>query len=266
MAERLTIHTASARTLAARGHSLSDIYYRHFDVVRCDTPDLVREAQKLRYQVYCVETGFEDPEENPGGLETDAADEHSLHSLLIHKPTGAVAGAVRLILPDLEREYRGLPAIELSPALQEASYGSLPIMQTAEISRFSISKQFRRRVGDGLYPEASSPDLSSVNDPRVIPSITFGLMRAVVSMTREAGMSHVVAVVEPTLIRLLARFGIRFERTGERVDYHGVRLPLYRDMTDLLREIHDRHFEVWQTITGDGSIWPLDGLKERCLV
>ncbi len=265
MADRSTTHTVSARTLAARGYSLAEIYYRHFDVVRCDTPELVREAQKLRYQVYCVETGFEDPLENPGGLETDEADAHALHSLLVHKPSGAIAGTVRLILPDPDKTHRGLPAIGLSPVLQAASYGSLPILQTAEISRFSISKQFRRRAGDGLYPAASSPDVLNINDPRVIPSITFGLMRAVVAMTREAGMTHLVAVVEPPLIRLLARFGIRFERTGERVDYHGVRHPLHRDMTELLREIYERDFDVWQTVTDDGALWPLGGLEERCL-
>jgi len=255
----------SQQPSAEQGATLSELYYRWFDVVACDRPELIRQSQRLRYQVYCVETGFEDPADNPGGLEIDDADAHSLHSLLIHKPSGMVAGTVRLILPNSNLPERGLPAIGVSPRLNAMGEPMLPPSRTAEISRFSISKAFRQRATDGLYSEF----LSSNDDPaamgrRALPSITLGLMRAIVAMTRVSEMSHVVAVIEPALERLLLRLGIRFERTGETVTYHGRRYPVFRDMSDLLAEIHDRRFDVWQAITNDGRLWPLEeGYEHR---
>jgi len=252
-----------ANVRQAAGPTLTDIYYRWFDVVACDSPELIRESQRLRYQVYCLETGFEDPAENPGGLETDDADAHALHSLLIYKPAGIVAGTVRLILPQGGATHRGLPSLAVSPGLRRLSNSQIPAFGTAEISRFSVSKTFRRRVEDGLYSETlSATDPESIGR-RALPSITLGLMRAIVAMTRTAEMSHVTAVIEPALERLLLRLGIRFERTGEKVAYHGIRYPVFRNMTELLAEIHDRRYDVWQAITDDGRLWPLEGFKER---
>src|SRR6187455_620269 len=42
---------------------------------------------RIRFQVYCIDNAFEDPDDNPDGLETDACDGHSVHSLLIHRST-----------------------------------------------------------------------------------------------------------------------------------------------------------------------------------
>ncbi len=249
--------TNTSPTRAAADTDWTEFYHRCFEVIRCDSPELIREAQRLRYQVYCVETGFEDPADNPGGLETDAADDHSVHSLLLHKPSGLVAGTVRLILPVDRRPHGGLPAFTISERLLRYPPHVLPARLTAEISRFSISKEFRKRCDDGLYP--ADPGLAKPDaiGRRALPSITLGLMRAIVQMTRDSGMSHVVAVVEPALVRLLLRLGIRFEQTGERVDYHGTRYPVYRDMSELLAEIHARRPDVWRVITDDGAIWPL---------
>jgi hypothetical protein len=33
-------------------------YVNHFEIVRADTPFLLDEAYRLRYQVYCLEKGF----------------------------------------------------------------------------------------------------------------------------------------------------------------------------------------------------------------
>jgi len=265
MASQAVAIRGAPSTQAGRGQTLTEIYYQWFDVVACTTPERIRESMRLRYQVYCVETGFENPAENPDGLERDSADDHALHSLLIHRPSGTVAGTVRLILPQAHLPDRALPALAVSPAMQTKVGTSLPAGRTAEISRFSVSKAFRRRVEDGLYSAFLSETDPAILGRRALPSITLGLMRAIVTMTREAGMSHVVAVIEPALVRLLLRLGIRFDQTGETVIYHGMRHPVYRDMTELLAEIHARRFEVWQAITDDGRIWPLEGVEERQL-
>ena len=186
--------------------SLFDIYNFYFEVVSADTPELLEQAHRLRYQVYCVENEFEDAAENADGLETDEFDQRSKHSLLIHRASGTVAGTVRLILPDSVSGI-ALPAVEVSDALRDRARSSLPPAGTAEISRFSISKEFRRRIEDGHWPAiyGDKSDSSTINR-RILPHITLGLMRAIVKMSMENDVTHWCASVETPLLRLLKRF------------------------------------------------------------
>jgi len=66
-------------------------YNEHFDVVRADTRALLDQAYRLRYQVYCVENPFESPAEQVNGRETDLDDDRSVHALLVHRRSGAMA-------------------------------------------------------------------------------------------------------------------------------------------------------------------------------
>jgi N-acyl amino acid synthase of PEP-CTERM/exosortase system len=91
-------------------------YGRYFDIVPAATPDLLERAYRMRYQVYCVEHAFLDPADHPGGLETDASDARAVHSLLVHRASGATCGAVRLILPDAARPASSFPVYGLGPA------------------------------------------------------------------------------------------------------------------------------------------------------
>src|SRR5437660_11896620 len=74
-------------------------YREHFEVVRASTPSLLDEVYRLRYQVYCVERRFESTADQVDGREVDIDDPRSVHVLLIHRRTGAIAGTVRAILP-----------------------------------------------------------------------------------------------------------------------------------------------------------------------
>src|SRR6516164_6190321 len=87
-------------------------YERHFDVIRAANPQLVREAYRLRYQVYCVENPFEDPEQHISACESDDEDDRSIHTLLLHRRTGEIAGTTRVILPN-QRRSRPLPIATL---------------------------------------------------------------------------------------------------------------------------------------------------------
>ena len=71
-------------------------------MVPARTPALKEEVYKLRFQVYCNETGFEDPAACPDGLEKDEFDEQSIHYLIRHRTTDRYAATTRLILPDAQ--------------------------------------------------------------------------------------------------------------------------------------------------------------------
>jgi N-acyl amino acid synthase of PEP-CTERM/exosortase system len=237
----------------ATAANLTDLYGHYFEVVPARTPEQLKQAYRLRFLVYCVENTFEDRTEFPDGLERDHYDDHALHSLLIHRPTGAVAGTVRLILAAPSEGRLDLPLerlVQPTPAFPPG---------IAEISRFAISKDFRRRQTDGLYPdelagEASAPPAES--DARLIPTMALGLMRAIVQMTAEAGASHWCAVMMPALLRLLSRFGIHFHPIGRLIQYRGKRQPCHRDADELLQQIRAECPEIWEFLTDGGNVYP----------
>lgn len=245
--------------------SLLEIYDMFFEVVPATTPDLLEEAHRLRYQVYCVENGFESQADNPGGLEMDEFDARACQSLLLHRATGTVAGTVRLILPD-SRGGDTLPALSVSPTLGDLGPEFLPRQYTGEISRFAISKEFRRRIEDGRWPavrEECRGKVPAETNRRVLPHLTLGLMRALVKMSTENGVTHWCANVETPLLRLLKRLGIYFHASGPLVNFHGWRQPVYSSIEELSRVVYRSRPEVWDVITDQGRLVPvpeIDGL------
>lgn len=234
---------------------LTEIYNRYFDVVPATTRELLDEALRLRYQVYCVEHAFENPREHPDGREIDKYDDRSVHSVLIHKPTGSVVGTVRLILPGDEP----LPITEVchDPRLKDLSL--FPPATTAEISRFAISKNFRRRADDKRGVDAALVDQTVIADStnrRVIPHMALGLIKAVGQMSIRYGMTNLCAVMEPPLLRLLLRLGIRFDPLGPPIDYHGKRQPCHVTPIAVSDGLRAERPDAWDLITEQGALKP----------
>ncbi|MCB2102707.1 MAG: PEP-CTERM/exosortase system-associated acyltransferase [Rhodobacterales bacterium] len=237
--------------------SLRDLYETYFEAIPADTADLKREVFRLRYQVLCVEHGYFTPDELPDQMEQDHHDDHSAHCLLIHKPTGNLAGTVRLVLPKEPAPGHGLPIQEYcrDPLIQDAA--AFPVLQMGEISRLSVSKQFRRRVTDTEYPDALDDNIGQPRREgeirRLMPHITLGLMQGVLRMCVENNLPYVCASMEAQLLRLLARVGIRFDNIGPPVELFGLRQPCYRKGTELLDEVRREHPDVWDVLTVGGT-------------
>ena len=234
---------------------LVDLYRKWFDIVPAHTPEQVAESQRIRYQVYCVEAGFEDATMFPDGLERDEFDRRrTVCSLLVHKPTQMVAGTVRLILPDSSPGAPQLPAFSVSEALGELTEDQAPRASTAEISRFAISKQFRKRAEDTLIPALYEPT-GKIGDARVIPHITLGLMQAILRMSLENNITHLIIAIEPALDRLLRKLGIVFNPVGPLFEYHGRRRGHHHSVNGLLDDIYRRRPEIWEVLTDSGALW-----------
>jgi N-acyl amino acid synthase of PEP-CTERM/exosortase system len=219
---------------------LTRTYIDHFDIVRADTPSLLDEVHRLRYQVYCLENdGFENADEHPDGRERDSDDDRSIHALLLHRRTGNFAGTVRVILPTLNGSpWRPLPMHRILEAQGGGLLSQLPpVHDLAEVSRFAVSKAFRRRQGEERYVDMRAGDASSMSDEqRTMPYITFGLLRGMLEICYEQQMSHVCAVMEPALIRILRRFGLKFEPIGEPIEHHGTRWCCVAPLADLVKQ------------------------------
>lgn len=249
---------AKARAAGVQQKGLLELYESYFRIIPAETTDQLRSAFRLRYEVYCVENAFESPAENPNGMETDVHDAWSFHSLLLHRPSQDVIGTVRLILPMSApgMEGTGLPIRDVCDhKLLTTNNTVLPWERTAEISRLAISKKMRRRSGDtttiGAFTESD-------DERRRIPDTSIGLMQAMVAMSADAGVTHICAVVEPRLLRMLARLGIHFIPLGPRVIYHGQRQPCYSGIDELLARTWVERREVWEVMTRNGKLWPIN--------
>jgi N-acyl amino acid synthase of PEP-CTERM/exosortase system len=234
--------------------TLPQLYARYFSAVTADTPELIRLAQEIRYQVYCVEHRFENPAENPDGRESDQFDAHAVHSLLIHRPSGQAMGTVRLVLPRPDAPEKSFAIQLLKPSRVTAEGSLFPLRTTGEVSRFSISKQFRRRKGDTPYGEQGEPDNSS--DRRKGPLMRLGLIQSLVRMSAQHGITHWCAVMEPKLLRMLAGMAIHFTPVGEAVEYHGRRQPCYCHVGTVLNRVKQDRPEFWEVLTDGGRLWP----------
>ncbi|MGH7047636.1 MAG: PEP-CTERM/exosortase system-associated acyltransferase [Stellaceae bacterium] len=224
-------------------------YDQYFAVVRARTPEELDLAHRLRYQVYCVEHRFEDPWGHRDHREADEDDDRSAHALLLHRPSGTMAGTVRVIMPTLEDRPRPLPIECVLDPIVRPRLGVLPREEVAEISRFAVSKSFRRRHGDGRYGEAysaSRDDGAATMERRLMPFITLGLLRAVLGICLEHGVSHLAAMMEPALLRLLLRLGLVFEPLGGLVEHHGLRQPCLARLADLTRRSRQAADLLWQ--------------------
>ena len=178
-----------------------------------DTPALRREAFQLRYQVYCVERGFE-PGSN--GIETDDLDHQAQHAVIRWRDSREVVGTVRLILPTTENSM-SLPIHKLcEPDLLR----HLPASTIGEGSRFAISKERR-----GLSAASCSV-------------LRLALMQAAIWLSHEAGHTHMLAVMEPSLVRILRGSAFHFVPVGPLVQYHGVRQPVVADMVPTLARMY----------------------------
>jgi len=224
-----------------------DTYFR---AVSADTRELIEKAFALRYQVYCLERQFEDPSRQENGLETDRFDRHSVHSLVIHRPQDAPIGTARLILP--QARPNSLPIQELLKKSGLSACHYFPNHAVAEVSRFAISKEIRRRK-EGSSVRTDSKRERHGNLP------CLGLFQILLRQSLELGVEYWAAVMEPKLLRMLTALGVRFQPIGPLVSYHGLRQPSFCHLPIMVRKMALTNPESWSIITNDGELMPDTG-------
>jgi len=240
-------------------------FNEYFELVHADTDALRMQVYLLRYQVYVLETGFESEADCKRGLDADGRpyfweeddfDWRSDHYLVRHRRTGQYAATARLILPSSEDLLAPYPIEQHCMLAQRVSDPGLR-SNLAEISRFAVSKAFKRRLGELGSLAGVSANVDTYfeeNERRVLPHISLGLFAAVMRMVHTHRTTRCYAVMEPSLLRLLVRFGVIFKRIGEDVDYHGIRVPCLGVVEEALANIHDVAPSVWELITHRGEL------------
>lgn len=243
---------ASDRSSRAAG--LAETYEQFFYYRIARTPDDIAAAHRLRYEVYCEETGFLPKEEHPDGLERDEFDTHSTQSVLFYRPLDLPAGTVRVVCPVADAPGCALPARLAAPALDMLPERILPRERTGEISRFSIHAGFRKRQNDGLYASVHDPRKGGGDPRRILPHMTLGLMTSILEIALEARLTHLCAIIDPALLRMLRMLGLHFEAVGPLVEFHGPRQPVFASVRQLVDGVERDFPEVHAVITARGRL------------
>lgn len=209
--------------------SLKEHFCKYFQLRLVSDASEKMQAYQLRYQVYCQEFAFKNPADFPDQLEVDSFDLDAKHILLIHKPSGFVAGCFRLIFADPTRNSKGLPIAQYCRNAVDQrlfDFDKQDPSRYAEISRLAVHERFRRRHDERLTPSAvAQGNFESLARQRDFPHIPLSMFLAASAMSELYGLDCVIVMMEPRLARLLKLCGIHFQAIGDVVDYYGLRAP-----------------------------------------
>ncbi|HHM06296.1 MAG TPA: PEP-CTERM/exosortase system-associated acyltransferase [Gammaproteobacteria bacterium] len=196
--------------------------------------DLGRQIHyRLRYQVFCLETGYENPEAFPNREEKDEWDACSQHFLVRDRESKQWVATMRLILPS----ERMLP-IETRAALDAGAVP--PLEQCAEISRLCVVGQFRKRLRTGVSCEPLVPGESWAEPELAALRCSAQVLRALLPVTlrysRSRGINYWYMFTTKALARIVTRaLPMDLRQVGSPAWYRGERLPY---LVDVRKVIH----------------------------
>jgi N-acyl-L-homoserine lactone synthetase len=195
------------------------------------TPGHIIEVHRFRDRVYCDERGLELRND---GLARDCFDAHSRHVLVRRRVTGAILGTVRVVLPITD----GSSSFPMSNVCEDDVFSSIPQTRTGEISRFALA-----RDRTGVSPAAAA-------------LTRLCLVRGLVDISGQVGLTHWCALMESSLLRLLRATAIYFEAIGPAVDFQRRMQPVVWDISTGLAGLRRERPDVWGYITGNGTLGP----------
>ncbi|MBV1873927.1 MAG: PEP-CTERM/exosortase system-associated acyltransferase [Gammaproteobacteria bacterium] len=232
-----------------------------FEIIPANDKKLLLYSQALRFEVFCREQGFFDSNLDTKDLEIDPFDKWSAHSLLRHRSSGIYAATVRIVLPRNKRTSTSYP-IEAHFKMLNKKDGeiiaNLSQSQLAEVSRFAVAKNFRRRSGEDKTSHGISTTFEKTGSQstyrRTDSHITLGLIHALLKMSQQHNITHWLAFMEPGLIRLLSRIGIHFKRIGPAIKHYGMRYICYIKLQDMLNDVAEEKPEIWAFLSNHGKL------------
>lgn len=243
--------------------------YGKFKFLEASTRQLKEQIYRLRYEIYAIECGFENPHNFPDKLEQDDYDQCSIHFAAMNE-YGEVIGTIRLIL----KNEKGFP---MEHVADTSGFKERPRDRyLTEVSRLAVSKTMRRRSEDGIYGVrsylnmsqggvADAPDNPPGAEKRQTPVILLGLYKAVYLKCKELGITHMIMIAEEKLFHALWRFGFLFHQIGPSVEYHGTRTPYGTSWNTIERHMHEKHKDLLKFLTFglDGKYLPNSGCRGK---
>jgi N-acyl amino acid synthase of PEP-CTERM/exosortase system len=208
------------------------MFDQYFEVFLADSPQGKAINYRLRYQVYCLETAYEDAAHYPDKNETDEHDARSVHFIVRARATGDWIAAMRLVVGDL----KDLPISEFAQIDQNLLFNltharSLQDFDlSGEISRMCVVSQFRRRPLERNTPyqipwNTDDKNEENQNERRKAPWLMLALLYAARDYSVQNGIHHWFFLAANSLARIFTGLGMQLERTGPGCEHRGTRYP-----------------------------------------
>ncbi len=165
------------------------------------------------------------------------------------------AACVRII----PAEERPLPFESLGEDFLDRSFFEkliAPRNTICEVSRMAVDGAFRRRSGEKAtrFGEIDALDLAQA-EKRTFGLLAVAAFLAATAITDITGRTNVFAMMEPFLPRILSKSGIRFDRVGENINYHGIRAPYFsqteRALAGMLPDLKSFYGSIHEIIRCD---------------
>ena len=199
-----------------------------FRVCFADTQFGVALHQRIRYQVFCLDKGFEDPNAFSTTEETDAWDDQSAHFIVQNTQTRQWVAATRLVLP---KPGRPLPVDSLG-AFDRRLLDD-PNLVVGEISRFCIiSNRSDVEVNSDLQPDPNSLaawGIGTVGRKQQF-EVTLGMIRAAGIYALKRNIDYCIMLITNPFARMLRKLGVTLQQVGPAKDHRGMRTAYLVDM------------------------------------
>jgi len=205
------------------------MFDQHFEAILADNDEAKRIHYNIRYQVYCLEAGYEDPNAFADGEEKDQWDEHAAHFLVRSKATGQWIAAMRLILPVGSRSHPVFQFCDIDPCISHLS----ETVMTGEVSRLCVLGTYRRRLAPAMrsaiittHGQDTAPH-GQLRERCKEPLIALGLFRAAAQYSREQGIPYWYFLTTSALARALRRMNVQMAIAGTSCLHNGERHPFW---------------------------------------
>ena len=199
------------------------MFDHQFELFLADSPLSRLVHHRVRYRVFCLERGFEDPSELERGEEKDKWDPDSIPFVVRDKGTKQWTATARLILPGA----KPLP-IEEHGCLDPVVINGIERRQKGEVSRICVVK-------DSTIPFYS--EIAPVTSRRKESEILLGLIRALMFFSLDTDLPYLHMLITPAFARLLKSIGVSFVKAGHELEFRGKRAPYLIDVRDTQRQI-----------------------------
>jgi N-acyl amino acid synthase of PEP-CTERM/exosortase system len=186
-----------------------------YEIILADTEESKNIHYNLRYQIFCLEKGFEEASKFKDEMEKDIHDDNAIHFLV--KGNNRWIGSFRLVID----QFGNLPFQKISD--MDSSQYLQRNLQTAEFSRLGILRPFQR-LRNGKPPEESSNNK---------PEIMLKMIHAGVDYCRSKGIGHIIILCRRSIARVLNQFGLQAHSIGPTVFHHGPRIPFIFNLADM---------------------------------
>lgn len=210
---------------------------KNFEVILANDPWSRHIHYQLRYQVFCLETGYEDPAQFPDGEEKDEWDDDATHFLVKERSSGQWVAAMRLVLPSAQ-----ILPIEKRVSIESSLRRDQ--RHCAEISRLCMVGHYRRRLQGRVMPcvdqLSDNPLKGGVQSELVkqqrTAEILQVLLKAAVAVSCERAIGYWYMLTTRALAKIASYvLPMDMQLAGPPCSHRGERYPFLVDVGQVMR-------------------------------